>query len=244
MTFAFDPSQLMTQATIIIIALLALHSSHTSCNARGVPVVTLARFQAQDSPGLRDDACTAVDRARGLADEIVAASYPEMRRLDIRIKTFRSQSDYFKMRFGIPQYFFAHMRYLLFINPRVFELKAPDAGIRAIIAHELGHVVYFRMHNRLRLLGLVRLTSKRFTAEFERWADLKAISLGYGEGLKEYRRWLYQNIPASKLAEKQRDYFSPEEIDAILSASRARPELLEYWLEHVPLNLKQILALK
>jgi len=90
----------------------------------------------------------------------------------------------------------------------------------------------------------VRLRSKQFTAEFERWADLKAISLGYGEGLKEYRRWLYSNVPASKLAEKRRNYFSPDEIDAIVSASHKRPELLEYWLKHVPLSLAQVLAVK
>jgi hypothetical protein len=136
------------------------------------------------------------------------------------------------------------MRYLVFVNPRGFELQAPEAGVRAIIAHELGHVVYFKRRNRVRLLGLARLTSKRFSVEFERWADLKAISLGYGEGLKEYRHWLYRNVPASKLAEKQRNYFSPAEIDAILSASRRRPELLEYWLKHVPLSLDQILATK
>lgn len=179
-----------------------------------------------------------------LADEIVAASYPELKGTDIRIKSFRSRSDYFKARFGLPQYFFTRMRYLLFVNPRVFELNAPEAGVRAIIAHELGHALYFKQRNRVQLAGLVRLTSKRFTAEFERWADLKAISLGYGEGLKEYRQWLYHNVPAAKLAEKKRNYFSPDEIDAMLSASHQRPALLEYWLKHVPLSLDQILAAK
>jgi hypothetical protein len=136
------------------------------------------------------------------------------------------------------------MRYLVFVNPRVFEMQAPEEGVRAIIAHELAHLVYFKRRNRVRLAGLVRLTSKRFTARFERWADLKAISLGYGEGLKEYRRWLYSNVPASKLADKQRNYFSPDEIDAIFSKARARPELFEHWLKNVPLSMDQILATK
>jgi Zn-dependent protease with chaperone function len=92
------------------------------------------------------------------------------------------------------------MRYLVFVNPRVFEMQAPEEGVRAIIAHELAHLVYFKRRKRVRLVGLVRLTSNRFTAKFERWADLKAISLGYGEGLKEYRQWLYSNVPSSKLA--------------------------------------------
>ena len=177
-----------------------------------------------------------------LAREIIAASYPQLKGSDIRIESFASQSDYFKARFGYPQYFVTRMRYLLFVNPRVFELHAPEAGVRAIIAHELAHALYFKLRNRVQLLGLVRLTSKQFTAEFERWADLKAISLGYGEGLKEYRRWLYKNVPGSRLAEKKRDYFSPEEIDAIEQASSRRPELLDYWLRHVPLSLEQIQA--
>ncbi|MFY9558532.1 MAG: hypothetical protein WAV20_00260 [Blastocatellia bacterium] len=183
-------------------------------------------------------------RARLVASEVIASSYPNLKGLDIRIKPFRSRTDYFRARFGLPQYFFTRMRYLLLVNPRVFELKAPDEAVRAIIAHELAHVVWFKVRNRVRLVGLVRLTSQRFTARFERWADLKAISLGYGEGLKEYRRWLYKNIPASKLAEKQRNYFSPDEIDAILSASHGRPELLLYWLKNVPLSLDEILSRK
>jgi hypothetical protein len=228
----------MLQATIILAAFLAVAAPITPVDEGRLD----ANLQAPARQTTKDAGSAAVNRARGLADEIIAASYPELKMANIQIKPFRSRSDYFRARFGIPQYFFARMRFILFVNPDVFDLHAPEAGVRAIIAHELGHVVYFKSRNRLRLLGLVRLTSKQFTAEFERWADLKAISLGYGEGLKEYRRWLYQNVPASRLAEKQRNYFSPDEIDAILSASRKRPELLEYWFLHVPLNLNQILS--
>lgn len=242
----------MLQATILIAALFASNSPRTFIAVVPAPLAARNTYESparKAAPNAAPDAApdavhNAIARCRALADEIIAASYPELKGTDIRVKTFHSQSDYFKARFGYPQYFFARMRYLLFVNPRAFELQAPDAAVRAIVVHELAHVVYFKRRNRVRLLGLVRLASKRFTAEFERWADLKAISLGYGDGLKEYRRWLYRNIPASKLAEKRRNYFSPDEIDAILSASRKRPELLEYWLEHVPLSLNQIQSVK
>ncbi|MFY9608808.1 MAG: hypothetical protein WAU45_09370 [Blastocatellia bacterium] len=232
----------MHQATIILAALLALHSSGASSFADLFPSRATLRAIAPQST--RDGAGNAVNRTRKLVDEVIAASYPEFKNSNIRIKPFRSRSDYFKARFGLPQYFFARMRYLVFVNPRVFELECPEAGVRAIIAHELAHVVYFKRRNRVRLVGLVRLKSKQFSAEFERRADLNAIALGYGEGLKEYRHWLYSNVPASKLAEKRRDYFTPDEIDAILSASRTRPELLAYWFKHVPLSLNEILAAK
>jgi hypothetical protein len=104
----------------------------------------------------------------------------------------------------------------------------------------LAHVLYLKNRNRGRLLGLARLISKGFTARFERWTDLQAISHGYGEGLKEYRRWLYQHVPYQMLPEKLRNYFSPEKIDAILSLSHERPELLTYWLKRAPRNLQEI----
>jgi hypothetical protein len=195
------------------------------------------------SPGpAAETAARTLDRARVTVNEIISASYPELNGTTIQIKLFESKSDYFKARFGIPQFFVGRMRYLIFVNPRVFDRGAPDAGVRAILAHELGHVLYFKTRNRLKLLGLVRLASTASTQRFERWADLQAISRGYGEGLKEYRQWVYQNIPASKLEAKRLNYFSPEEIDAILLASRARPDLLGYWLKHVPLNLDQIVG--
>jgi len=45
---------------------------------------------------------------------------------------------------------------------------------------------------------------------------LEAIKRGYGEGLKEYRLWLYGAVPAKSLPGKRKDYLSPEEIDAAI----------------------------
>ncbi len=143
----------MPQATIILAALLALHSTIIVLNAGRSPLRAPARLQAPARQANKEGADGAVNRTRALTEEIIAASYPELKGTDIRIKSFRSRSDYFKARFGLPQYFFAHMRYLLFVNPRVFELHAPDAGVRAIIAHELGHALSFKLRNRVRPFG-------------------------------------------------------------------------------------------
>ena len=89
-------------------------------------------------------------------------------------------------------------------------------GMRAIIAHELGHVQQFNAKARWRSLAYVRMMSPAFTAQMERRTDLLAIARGYGAGLRAYREWLYQHIPANRRAEKLRNYFAPEEIDALL----------------------------
>ena len=232
----------MPKTALILVSLLALSPFFAVSGATRFPSrVSIQTPATQTSKYLAGDA---VNRTRVLVDEVIASSYPELEGSTIRIKLIRSRSDYFKTRFGIPQYFFGRMRYLVYVNPRLFELQAPAEGVRAIIAHELAHVLYFKRWNRVRLMGLLRLASRRYAAKFERRADLKAIALGYGEGLKEYRQWLYRNVPASKLAEKQRNYFSPEEIDAILSASRTRPELLDHWVIRVPLSLDEIVGTK
>jgi hypothetical protein len=200
----------------------------------------LARSHAQNG-----DAQTTLQRAGLLVNEIKATAYPELRGADVQVKLFESESDYFRARFALPPFFSGRqMRYLIFVNDQVFTRQAPTAGVRAIIAHELAHVLYFKQRHRLQLLGLVRLATKGFTARFERWADLQAIARGYGAGLKEYRQWLYRNIPARSLEEKKRDYFSPEEIDAIVAATQRRPDLFAYWFKHVPRNLKEIFAEK
>jgi len=218
-------------------ASVATNSSSSGAN----PSLALRAQNSGESKIEASKQCpNAVARARALIEAILAASYPELRGSAIQIKLFESKSDYFKARFGVTQFFFGRMRYLVFVNPRVFELGAPEVAVRAILAHELAHVLYFKNGNRLRLLGLLRLASKASTQIFERRADLLAISRGYGEGLKEYRRWLYANIPSGEVAEKLRSYFSPDEIGALMAGASGRPELMTYWLEHVPRSLREI----
>jgi hypothetical protein len=191
---------------------------------------------------LTDDA---IQRTRLLVEQIVKASYPELKDADIQVQTFRSESDYFRTIFSFRRFLLARkMRYFIKVNPRVFQLNAPEDGVRAILAHELGHVFDFHRKKRIRQLSLLRLLSKNYTAAFERRTDLQAISRGYGEGLKAYRQWLYRNIPAKKMAEKRRNYFSPEEIEAIEAKVKQKPELLQYFLKHVPGNLQEIVEQK
>ncbi len=69
---------------------------------------------------------------------------------------------------------------------------------------------------------------------------MEAIKRGYGEGLSEYRKWLYQNIPAKDLKAKKRDYFSPEEIMLILDILKDKPDIIDVWRKDVPRNLNEI----
>jgi hypothetical protein len=188
-----------------------------------------------------------IGRVRRMVEEVQAASYPELPALPapkdakIEIKLFDSSSDYFQTRFTFTSFLFKkRLRYLLRVNRKLFADGVPEDGLRSILAHELGHVVYYRSRNRLALLGLVRLVCKGFTAHFERRTDLEAIQRGYGDGLKSYRLWLYRQISPGKIEEKKRNYFSPLEIDALQLRLRAQPELMRQWRKHPPRSLEEI----
>ena len=231
--FTKATSILLLKAAFLLLCVNLFTATVTAQNG----IFAVPQQAAQQAPE------AAVQHAERIIREVIKDSYAELANADVRVQTFSSKSDYFRTTFSYQRFLFGmKMRYFIKVNPRFLELNAPEAGIRAILAHELGHVFYFQQKNRLRLFGLLRLASKGYTTKFERWTDLQAISRGYGEGLKAYRRWLYDHIPASKLAEKHRNYFSPEEIDLLQAKIKQNPALMKQWLNHVPMNLKEIEA--
>ncbi len=184
---------------------------------------------------------SAVEKTRSIALEIARKSYPEIKLKKIRVKIFESENAFFKAQFSITRFMtFQRMRYTIYVNPQVFEKSAPSSGIHAIIAHELAHVSYYVRKNRFELLGLASLLSKEFTIDFERKADIEAIARGYGEGLIEYRKWLYGNIPDAKVDSKTRTYFSPEELKVMLEIIKAKPSVISTWRKRSPKNLEEI----
>jgi hypothetical protein len=167
-----------------------------------------------------------VPRARGqtnvpewaerLVREVRTASFPELATADIRVLPFVSESDYFQARFSLSRLMLGRrMRYSIRVNPGAALADVPEEGRRAIVAHELAHLAYYTRGNRLHLVNLLRFPGKRFRERFEKRADTEAVRRGYAQGLKQYRVWLYQHVPASALPEKKRDYLSPDEIDAV-----------------------------
>jgi hypothetical protein len=174
-------------------------------------------------------------------DLVRASSYPELANKVVKTRMFTSPADYFRTRISISRFLLLmRMHYFVEMNPRIAAGGPSQESVCAILAHELVHIKGISAGNRIRLLGLVRLASTGSTARFERAADLEAIRRGYAAGLVTYREWVYKNIPATAIKQKRRNYFSPEEITAILRMTQADPTLFAYWKKHVPLNLEQI----
>jgi len=176
-----------------------------------------------------------------LVEEVRATSYPQLVTVPIKVESMQSDYVFFETRFTIASYLSARtLRYMIFFNSEAMKRGVPPVGLKAIIAHELAHIDYYRAQSRMGLLSLARLVLPSFNTRFERQADLEAIALGYGPGLEEFRKWLYVNIPADRVTEKKRDYYAPEEIDAILSVERTNPKIMHTFERCVPRNLAEI----
>lgn len=213
----------------------AQSQSNSTVEVSGCPIPDLHGDSATQQA---DDAVVALSPA---LQKIRGASFPELAHIKLRVRSFRSPSDYFRTRFSVSRFLLLMpMRYFVDVNPSLLLRQAPSDGTCAILAHELAHVVSLSRGNRIQRLVLIRLISQQYTAKFERGADLEAIHRGYGNGLKLYRAWVYTHIPKNKLPQKLRNYFSPEEITAIQRQLRDQPDLYEYWSRRVPMNLQEI----
>jgi hypothetical protein len=226
----------------VAIALAGLFFAALSAQCQVSPAALIVGcptdHQAAVTGGEADDA---IATAGSVILKVRGSSFPELDQIDLRVRAFRSQSDYFRTRFSFSRFLLLmRMRYFVDVNPSLFQGQTPSDGACAIVAHELAHVVSLSRGNRIRRLGLIRLISERYTVKFERGADLEAIHRGYGDGLGEYRTWVYTHIPPGKLQQKLRNYFSPPEIAAIQVKLQEKPDLFEYWSRHVPTNLQEI----
>jgi hypothetical protein len=212
-----------------------------SCPPTDQHAALTASSPTSNSDSEPEQANAAISAASTVIQEVRRTSFPDLVHIDLRVRSFRSQSDYFRTRFSLPRFLLlVRMRYFVDVNPGLFQEQAPSDEVCAILAHELVHVVSLSRGNRIRRFGLVRLLSEWQTAKFERRTDLEAIRRGYGDGLRSYRIWVYTHTPPHKLPEKRRNYFSPEEIGAIRVLLEKRPELFGYWNAHIPMSLQEI----
>ena len=181
-----------------------------------------------------------LDGIKQIIQSVRQDSFPRLSRADIAVYDLRSSSDYLQARFTVSSFFSRRLQYLVFFNQDAIRRQVPTQGLRAIVAHELAHIGYYEDQSRMGLLSLAGLLVPSLTTRFERKADLDAIALGYGRGLQTFRTWLYRNIPPSRVADKKRDYYTPEEIEALLRAETNHPGIMSKFQRCVPRSLAEI----
>lgn len=119
--------------------------------------------------------------------------------------------------------------YTIQYDPVVLADPPAPTAVAAVLAHELGHVQDYLAMDSDELLdfGLWYASQDPATSDelaaYERATDEKALARGCADGLAEMRTWIYAHVDGATLAEKEKDYYSPDEIAAWVDAHGSCP---------------------
>jgi hypothetical protein len=152
-----------------------------------------------------------------LVQTIIQKHFPNLKQANTKFRYFKND-EYFLKTFVKPLDIFKKERtYFLDINEKLYDCSPAPLALEAILVHELVHLNDF---TQLGTLGFFKLLAKMATSEgrasYERQTDLRTLELGYAEGLKEYRYWIYQRLDSKALKKKKLMYYTPDEIDSWL----------------------------
>jgi hypothetical protein len=151
-----------------------------------------------------------------LVAEVAASSYPRLRSASITVVDLDSESDFFQATLDLETADQDPLdrQYRVLANPRLFEDPPSQPAVVAILHHELGHIEDYTFLDAPELVRFGLWYATADTAAYERATDERALRAGCGDGLVEYREWLYDHVPEDVVAEKQRVYYTPDEIRA------------------------------
>jgi len=109
--------------------------------------------------------------------------------------------------------------YIVHYSTLQFDQPPPANAVLAILAHELKHVRDYTEMDAAEVteFGLWYVTSD--VSAYERETDEHSLQLGCGEGLIEFREWLYEVVTDEVEAQKRVDYYTPEEIREWMDAN-------------------------
>jgi hypothetical protein len=112
-------------------------------------------------------------------------------------------------------------------DPIVLSDPPPAHALAALLVHELAHVADYVGWDSAELVefGVWYGTADPMTSvelsAYERQTDETALRRGCAGGLAAAREWIYAHSDPEVLAEKQRNYWTPAEIDAWTRANGA-----------------------
>ena len=145
---------------------------------------------------------------------------PELNSVSLSVQTIESDSTFLAAQVDLSTISNAPLEreYLIQINPQIFEQHITGASAIAILLHEFKHILdYTEMDtNALAEFGLWYAGGD--VAEYERATDEFALERGCATGLIEFREWLYGFVSEDVRAEKEQNYYTPDEIRAWMTA--------------------------
>lgn len=165
-------------------------------------------FVSTDSP-------TQIEDLNPLKQNVIRYYFSTLKKTSIDFELLTSHSDFFNasVDYKTIENDPLERRYLIKVNHALFTNNAPGLGVAAILVHEIKHILDYTTYAMDDFIGFGLWYATSDVRDYERATDEFALSVGCATGLKQYRQWLYEHVPASALLEKKRNYYTPEEID-------------------------------
>lgn len=155
------------------------------------------------------------NRAMKMVGELVEESFPELKEITFTPKLIKNPAVFLATDINIPSVLVGKREYILYLNKQLYTQPISDLALKGILAHELVHFTDYEKMNGLELAWFYAkiLTSAAFETEYERATDLQTFERGYAIGIKAFRFWLYDQITPEAKVLKEKNYYTPEEID-------------------------------
>lgn len=145
---------------------------------------------------------------------------PELNSVSLSVQTIESDSTFLAAQVDLSTISNAPLEreYLIQINPQIFEQHITGASTVAILLHEFKHILDYTELDTNALVEFGLWYAGGDVAEYERATDEFALERGCATGLIEFREWLYEFVSEAVRAEKEENYYTPDEIRAWMTA--------------------------
>jgi len=151
--------------------------------------------------------------------QITSKYFPNLSSQNILVKEFNSDAYFLQAKPKISTLVGRRKarKYFVEINKKLYDCSPGKMALESIIAHELIHINDYDRMTVPQIIALAgKYASKKARAKYERDTDKHVVQEGLGEGLIQYRRWIYQQLTPKELSLKRYYYLTPEEITELM----------------------------
>jgi hypothetical protein len=142
---------------------------------------------------------------------------PALEEKRIKIREFENDQYYLKTFFKLGHILKDKRTYYIDLNKKLYNCSPSAKALEAILAHEIQHILDYKDMNSLQLIKLgIKMVRKRTRSSYERSTDFSVMQMGYSQGIKEYRQWIYKKLDHKALNKKKCFYYTPEEINRFM----------------------------
>lgn len=150
--------------------------------------------------------------------EVLLPAYKDGR---LKIREFENDEYFLKTMFKLSHILKKTRVYYLDINKKLYNCAPNKEALTAILAHELQHIDDYQKSKTFGLIRLgIKMVGKKSRSKYERSTDFRVMEMGYSEGIKGYRNWIYKRLDEKGLKTKKCYYYTPHEIDLYQEGQR------------------------